>query len=149
MKENFPKILRFTLDHEGYKSEDPGGSMTIWGIASVYNPDDVKKMAEMPKVASMLYAQEIYHKKYWLEGGCDGMPWPWDVMVFDSMVNPGPKFALGPALNLGAWQDYLLGRIAYYNNKVREQPTKLKYLRGWIDRVLNLWSFVEAWEKTP
>lgn len=142
MRETFQRAVRFALDKEGYKTNDPKdpGKLTIFGISMVYHPVEVAKMSRMTKEEAYQYASLIYLEEYWLPNRCDDLPYPEDIVVFDIAINPGVKLV---GLLRGDWRDYLFQRIAYYCERVRERPYKLTYLRGWINRTLDLYRLVK------
>src|SRR3989304_4267271 len=84
MRENFSKAFELTVGLEGgysNDSNDPGGE-TRFGISKRYNPTvDVKNL-------TLTQAEEIYLNKYWIPAGCDDEPYPMDIILFDSSVNP-------------------------------------------------------------
>lgn len=141
MRENFTSAMKHVLEHEGgYVNDidDPGGE-TKYGISKRYHPS--------VDIASLTIegASAIYLAEYWIPNGCDSLPFPLDVLHFDSCINPGPSaantmlyMARGQA-EIG-WQcvAYTDLRIRYYLRKVRENPVKVKYIQGWIDRCLDL-----------
>ena len=49
----------------------------------------VAKMARMSKEDALKYASDLYLKTYWLPAGCDILPYPKDVIIFDITINPG------------------------------------------------------------
>ena len=132
MKESFEKALSFVLSWEGGYSDDkddPGGE-TNFGISKrAYPNEDIKAMTK--ERASMLYRRD-----YWNVMKCDDMPYPLDVVCFDTAVNMG----VGRAQTLldwtKEWRDYLMFRIKRYNEIAVKNP---KYLRGWINRTIALW----------
>lgn len=140
MRESFSKIIGFTLEKEGYKTDDPKdpGKLTIWGISSVYHPIEVAKMARMSKEEAFKYASELYLKKYWIQAGCDNLPWPKDVILFEIAVNPGFKLVQKIMSGPRTWQDFLLDRESYHRDRVREKPYKKIFFGGWINRTLDL-----------
>jgi lysozyme family protein len=58
--------------------------------------------------------------------------------MFDTAVNMGVKRANILFQENEDWREYLLSRIARYINISAQ--TKNKYLKGWINRVLDLYS---------
>lgn len=139
MRETFEKALTFTLQWEGYKSEDlddPGGK-TIFGISERFYPEEVARMWDMPKSQATAIAGEIYLEKYWIPIGCDNIEFPMDIIAFDTGVNMGISVARNLVKQSTSPFDYLMKRIKRYcamNN--------FKYLRGWINRVINLYEEV-------
>lgn len=133
MRENFALAVGFTLKKEaGYVNDkdDPGGE-TNFGIAKRYHPDvDIKNLTET--AAAMIYKME-----YWDEMGCDLLPFPKDVIAFEMAVNPG-KGVAKQAVNAETWEGMLFYRLKYYVEKVVENPKKVKYIFGWMDRILEL-----------
>ncbi len=142
MRKTFQRAVRFALDKEGYRTNDPKdpGKLTIWGISTLYHPVEVAKMARMSKEEAYKYASGIYLEKYWIPNRCDDLSCPEDIVVFDISINPGVKLV---GLLRGDWRDYLFQRIGYYCDRVRERPYRLVYLRGWINRTLDLKRLVE------
>jgi hypothetical protein len=60
-----------------------------------------------------------------------------DVIVFDTAVNLGVERALQMLNASRSIYDFLFARITYY--VVISKDTKIKFLRGWLRRVLTLW----------
>ncbi len=136
MRDNFDKAFRLTIGVEGGYSNDPRdpGGETNYGIAKRYHPrEDIKNM-------TLARAKEIYLKEYWLPAGCDEAPYPMDVSLFDSQVNPqnDPKLPGGgnqEILNQHPknWQEYMMLRLVRYMKN-----SKPVYVKGHIFRVLRL-----------
>lgn len=130
MSENFEKAVAFVLKHEGgYINDprDPGGE-TKYGISKrAYPALDIKNLTEEQ-------AKAIYRLDYWDRGGCNSLDWPLCFVHFDSCVNLGVGRATALKEKAFNWTDYLFLRIEHYSNL-----RKPEYLRGWINRVLNLW----------
>jgi hypothetical protein len=87
-------------------------------------------------------AKVIYKKEYWDPSGAGTIiSNQLALMHFDSAVNPG----LGAALHFlkdscGNPERYLVERIKYYHERVRERPVKAKYFYGWITRALDAYN---------
>lgn len=104
---------------------------------------------------------DIYHKGYWMAAKADAVPWPLSVGHFDAAVNhgvtnawkimqralgvaddgiPGPKtltaLQLADPGNL-VWE-WLKARAAFYARIVQGSPSQAKFLRGWLNRVLDV-----------
>lgn len=63
--------------------QDPGGA-TIYGITRRDHPD-----LWLDGPPTLEQAQDRYERDYWLKAGCDKLPAPWDLLVFDMAVNQG------------------------------------------------------------
>ena len=140
----FEEILKFTLIREGYISDDKDdpGKLTIWGIASKYNPKEVaamKKLIEQgKKEEAFIICKDTYWKKYWLRAGCEQLDFKMACVAFEYAVNPGIG-ALNKALseNPTDWRDLLLKRIKYFSDKNNK-----KYIRGWVRRSIDLYTLL-------
>jgi len=83
MRESFDQSFELTVGLEGGPSNDPRdpGGYTIWGLASKYN-------SEVTPTMTIDQAKKIYLERYWIPAGCDNAPYPMDICLFDSQVNP-------------------------------------------------------------
>jgi hypothetical protein len=135
MKENFDIAFELTIVLEGKPSNDPNdpGGFTIWGLAKKYHP-----WINMQTTKDQ--AKKVYYEQYWKPSGCDEAPFPMDICLFDSAVNPqnDPKLPYAGNKELlllepENWQDYQLLRIERY---MRRSTTE--YVKGHIFRVLKL-----------
>ena len=138
MKENFEKAFLWTVGAEGKPTDDPDdpGGFTIWGLAKRYHP-------EIDANTTIDYAKQVYRNEYWDAVGCDDLPAGIDMAAFDCAVNPGTGVALGLLKKTQSWQDFMVWRLKYYSELVRKNPEKIKYFRGWVNRVLNLWDAIK------
>lgn len=137
----FYLAMKFVIDKEvgpypngGYTNDpdDPGGE-TKWGISAAYHPDeDIKNMTKER-------ALEIYFDEYWVPAGCDTLPSPLCIVVFDTAVNMGVSNAVA-YLKASDWdyKKYLQLRKEGYAERVKKKPAKQKYLQGWLNRVNDL-----------
>ncbi len=139
MKENFERAANFVLKQEvdpGHEKDgslhtdptDPGG-ITRFGISQKAYPDlDLTKL-------DYAGAMKIYHDR-WETAKCDDLPWPLDIIVFDTSFNMSSK-AVKYLSQFSDPMTYLMHRILiYYFFK----PSS--YFRSWTKRVLNLWQEV-------
>ena len=141
---DFEMALKFTLKWEGFISEDlndPGG-LTIYGITYRWHKEAVMEMKRLiecdQKEDALEIAKEIYYKNYWLKAGCDRLPYPFSIIVFDTAVNMGVSRALETYVKCKDWRDYLFARIEFY----AESYLANNFLRGWTNRCLDLWKEV-------
>ena len=149
MRKNFWSALQNLKEWEGLKDNDPDdpGGETIFGIARAFHKG-------IPWPPTWEQAKMIYLTDYWIKGGCDALPFPMDVIHFDSCVNPGIGAAIRFLHDSGEHKDpsrraveYIDLRLRYYLGAIRRRPVALKYLAGWMDRsldilertVINLW----------
>lgn len=127
---DFNKALKFVLRWEGGYTNDPNdpGGETKYGISKRSYPElDISKL-------TLKQAKEIYYQNYWLKAGCDGLPFPFNICVFNCAVNCGVKRAKGFINPYNDWRDYLFKQIEYYTNL-----KNFKYFgRGWINRTIDL-----------
>jgi lysozyme family protein len=139
MIENYDRAFEFVMSCEGYKSDDhddPGGR-TIFGISARVHSRIVAELWDLPKEESRVKAKAFYLTHYWQQAGCNEISWPMDVIVFDTAVNLGVERALRMLNTSRSIYDFIFARIAYY--VVISKGTKIKFLRGWLRRVLTLW----------
>jgi len=136
---DFEIALKFVLKWEGGYSNDlrdPGGE-TKFGISKRSYPDlDISKL-------TLKQAKKIYYQNYWLKAGCDELPYPFNIVVFDTAVNMGRSRAIKFIDPYNDWRDYLLKRLYTYS---KFKQAKL-YFRGWANRVLDLYHFIKEVEK--
>jgi hypothetical protein len=141
VRSNFDKAFALTIGLEGKPSDDPRdpGGFTIWGLAKRYHP-------EVNKNTPIEHAKTVYLNDYWIPAGCDVQPFPMDLTLFDSQVNPqnDPKLPGGgnqEILNLNPenWQEYMIFRMQRYM-----RCSKNLYVKGHIFRVLRLCDQIKA-----
>ena len=144
---DFKKAVKFTLLREGFISDekqDPG-KLTIFGISSRWYPAEVeylKKLISEGKVEEAKeYAIDFFHKEFWVKSVCEIMPFPFNLIVFDTAVNCGRSRARKFLNVYNDWEDYLWKRIEYYASL--KSINAKKSLRGWINRVILLRKLVK------
>ena len=135
MDKNFEEAIKFVLKWEGGLVEDkndPGG-VTKYGISQKSYPyEDIRGM-------TLGRAKEIYYQNYWLKSECDKTPAPMNLILFDTSVNCGRSRAKKILLTSLGWEDYLFKRIEFYAGL----KTAKYYLRGWINRVVDLYKLIK------
>jgi len=134
-KDDFEKALKFVLKWEGGYANDPNdpGGETKFGICKRSYPElDISKL-------TLEQAKEIYYKNYWLKSGCDELPYPFNIIVFDTAVNMGRRRAIEFLNAYNDWRDYLLKRLYTYS---KFKQAKL-YFRGWANRTLDLYKMIK------
>ena len=135
MRNNFDRAFILTIGLEGKPSDDPRdpGGLTVWGLSKRYNPSVSLEM-------TVAEAKEIYLKQYWTPAGCNNVPSPMDICLFDSQVNPqnDPRLPGGGNQELmnqkpENWQEYMLLRMVRYMKNSKDV-----YVKGHIFRILKL-----------
>ncbi len=135
MRDNFEKSVAFVLRREGGYVNDPNdpGGETKYGISKRSYPDiDIKALTEKQ-------AKGIYRRDYWDRAGCSVLVWPMCLVHFDACVNLGISRATEIKAKASGWTDYLFLRLEFYSGLADRRPGSRVYLRGWINRVLDLW----------
>jgi|WetSurMetagenome_2_1015567.scaffolds.fasta_scaffold711481_1 lysozyme family protein len=135
---NFKKAIDFVLAHEGGYSNDPKdpGGETKYGISKRAYPDLI--------IANLTpdEAIEIYRKDYWEPCRADQLSDSLSILHFDSAVVHGiPKANIFLSNARGNFQDYLLQRIKFCNSLAAHAANR-GFLRGWINRILDLWQIM-------
>lgn len=133
---------------------DPGG-LTKFGVSQRSYP--LLDIANLTREQ----AKDLYIQDYYLKNGIQLLPDAFQESVLDFAVHSGPQTAIsnfqrligvpvdgkiGPQTALAAQtanvQDvkrvYSLQRILFLTKQVEDNPSKLKFLRGWISRVFSL-----------
>ena len=133
---DFEQAIAFVLQHEGgyvNHPDDPGGE-TKYGIAKRSHPSlDIKKL-------TVDGAKGIYLAEYWIPSGAGKLENDLALVHFDTAVNCG----IARAQNILAESDgdvlgYLMLRICYYAEIIIAKPKQSVFLKGWKNRVMDLY----------
>ncbi len=131
----FDKAVEVIFGIEGglNNNKHDRGGLTNFGIAQNSHPDiDVTNITRDE-------AKEIYKKEYWDASGCDKIPWPMNLLVFDTAVNSGPAKAKALlAASKGKPAVFLKLREAFYKQRVIAKPDQKIFYNGWINRLKHL-----------
>lgn len=122
----------------GYTNDprDPGGE-TKFGISKRAHPTvDIKNL-------TLEQATEIYRKEYWTPAGCDSIPFPNCVAVFDTAVNCGVGRATKWLKVTSTIQAFLEQRMIHYLTIAKDNPNLKAYVGGWTNRVNDLKKYLE------
>lgn len=140
---DFNDAFAFTVGAEGGYVNDPAdpGGETNFGISKrAYPTLDIKSL-------TLEDAKSIYYRDYWLKAECHNQPFPLNIVIFDNAVHSGVSAALA---NLKEWggqttkvidrraYNLLLERLEDFCDIVDKRPASLKYLKGWVRRVIAL-----------
>lgn len=145
--------VRFVIGEEGGYVSDPhdNGGETKFGISKrAYPMLNIKALTEDE-------AKALYKRDYWDKINGDKLPYPFDVLVFDSAVNQGVSGAVKPLQKvLSVEQDGVIGKDTLFALKGRQAretaalylvERALKYIkhedfdkygRGWLKRLFKV-----------
>jgi lysozyme family protein len=163
----FERALQQTLGFEGGTGKSPidRGGFTSRGITqALYDRWRIRKRQDKQSVALMEDAElrAIAMEWFWKPCGCELLPTPLALMVFDMAFNSGQSDAIKALqIAVGAHVDGTLGpetiakaraadanaplrllkaRGAHVQETIRDDPLQIGNLEGWIDRLLD-----QAW----
>ena len=132
-EENFNKAVDFILQWETMNGakilvDDPNdkGGLTKYGISSRSHPDlDIQGL-------TLVQATTIYRTEYWDRAGCNMLPYPVDIAVFNMAVTSGVATAKRLETPSVDFEDFIISCIKYYID------IKGQVLEGWINRAVDL-----------
>ena len=150
-RRDFDRAFDFTVGVEGGYGNDPDdpGGETNWGISKRAHPNvDIKNLTKEE-------AKEIYWEEYWKLAGCSNLEWPINMLLFDNAVNAGVSAAQSNWKEWGTDKGSVDKRVVYLAAERLEDycdiisnatfkcptcglPRKIKYLKGWVLRVVAL-----------
>lgn len=143
MKENFALAVGFVLKHEGGYTNDPNdpGGETNFGISKRYHPEeDIKNM-------TIDRAAQIYKTQYWDVNNLESIPFPLDVIALDTVVNCRKEVMNEEVAGNKTADEALFVRTQYYVARVIENPVKIKYFFGWMNRIAELRQLIHDEQK--
>lgn len=130
----FDLCIPYILQYEGgyvFDKTDKGGE-TNYGISKrAYPLVDIKALTKQGAI-------DIYRRDYWIKSGSDSLDWPLCLVHFDTAVNMGvirSKQFLEKSNNV---DEYLAVRMQYYKDIITKNPSQIKYLKGWTNRLESL-----------
>lgn len=134
----FLNCIPFIHEREGgYVNHpaDPGGE-TNYGISKRAFPElDIKALTKEE-------ANVIYYQRYWLFIA-DTYSWPLNLCIFDCAVNQGTKRARQFLKETLDWRKYIELRRAHYISIVDARPSSKVFLKGWMNRLIELRKYIE------
>jgi lysozyme family protein len=145
----FDAAMRWLGPIEGgkWKAGPTDPNDTMYGVTQrTYDP--WRRQQALPQQSVFRITREearaIYDAEYWQASGCDAIPWPLALVVFDTAVNCGVGNATKMYHRTHNAESYLDLRLAYYADVAREHPAKAPNLPNWRSRVAKLRAIVEA-----
>lgn len=136
---SFADAVLFVIDDlEGAgKVVDDSGGVTRYGISSRSHPGlDVENLTREA-------AESIYQEEYWGPAGCETLPWPLSLVIFQAAVNMGVPMALNISADSFDASEALLNQVEVYARIVDANAADRKYLHGWMNRVVKVWNHVK------
>lgn len=150
-------------DHGNWTGGEIGAGKlngTKYGISAAAFPHiDIKKLSKSDAVS-------LYYKHYWIRSQCPDLPQYIQLIHFDAAVNHGVSRAnklLQKAINGNADDgisvdgkigqqtlkyvcdasagDYIAQRALFYSKIVKNDSRKMKYLIGWMNRLVKISKF--------
>ena len=155
---NFETAVNLTLEKEGILSDhkDDAGGLTKYGISQAAYPGlDIASLTKADAIA-------IYKRDYWNKAQCEEIPYPLDIMLFDTAVNHGVTKAVKILQeSLGITADGVIGQETraaarkagnsiytvfminrlYAYTEAKSWPT---FREGWKNRLVQLAKEVDA-----
>ncbi len=155
---NFETAVNLTLEKEGILSDhkDDAGGLTKYGISQAAYPGlDIASLTKADAIA-------IYKRDYWDKAQCEEIPYPLDIMLFDTAVNHGVTKAVKILQeSLGITADGIIGQETraaarqaknsiytvfminrlYAYTEAKSWPT---FREGWKNRLVQLAKEVDA-----
>ncbi len=157
--DHFPRAFQWILDTEGPYDNDPmdAGGETVYGISQRFLNTEYPGL--QAKDLTLTDVQQIYREYFWApcmrDAAAHGYSARLAIALFDTAVNQG--LSAMSLLYMVARQygrqderkviEHLLrARLARYSRLVQKKPTQIKFLRGWMNRVLNLWDYLDRYD---
>ena len=156
--DNFKMAVNLTLEKEGILSnhKDDAGGLTKYGISQTAYPKlDIAALTKEEAI-------KIYKRDYWDKAMCGEIPYPLDVLLFDTAVNHGVVKAIKimqESLNITAdgvigqktlaaartaknsiYTVFMINRLFAYT-QAKSWPT---FKEGWRNRLVKLAQEVDA-----
>ena len=135
------EAINRVLEREGGFVDDPAdrGGRTNFGISQRAYPDlDIANLTRDE-------AARIYKRDYWDFIGADDLPENIREIAFDTAVNQGPGFARRALIRSeGDPQRYLDLREERYREIVERDPSQERFLTGWLNRLNEFRTDLEA-----
>jgi len=127
----------------GFVSNDGGKGPTLYGINSEANPEEYKLMKAAYDAGdtegAKAIAKDTYSKKYWDAIGAGSLNADTAIVAFDGAVNQGVGWMKGALAKSGGDAKKLIQlRRERYIEIAQNDPTKAKYLDGWLQRLNKL-----------
>jgi hypothetical protein len=131
------KTIAFILKSEAWKSYEGDHLVAIWGVDKRFWPKEFEQLEKMSESESKQLAGQFYMVQFWTRYDCDNLPYPLNAFHCDTAVN-SERIA---KLCIEKTKDpylYLLYRIKEYAIIAQKNEEKRIYLRGWVNRCINL-----------
>lgn len=144
----FDKALYFVLKWEGGYVNNPNdkGGATNKGITQATYNNWLRSQNKTTKDVRNITDSEvkkIYYNNYWLKAGCDKMTEKFAIICFDTAVNMGVSRVneFLKAAEYKSPEKFLIARINKYTQFAKVGNQKV-FLLGWLNRVMDLYQFI-------
>ncbi len=142
----FNEILATVLKHEGtaYVHSDGGAESSKFGILQ----STAKEYGYKGNIKNITRADaEAIYKKIWDKSGAASLPYPLNLVHFDTYVNSPAAATKLLKKSAGNIDTYLSMRAYRYKRLAELRPAQYsKYLKGWINRVADLRNIAAGYE---
>lgn len=144
----FNKLMEFEGGGKTHTIPGDTGGTTKWGVSQRAFPK-----LDIPSLTKEK-AMEIYKENYWTPCKCEMLNCSLQYIMFDTAVNMGVKTSItilqqtmgistdgkfGPNTMVASFnctkEKYALYRMFRYANIVDNNPSQVKFLEGWMNRV--------------
>jgi lysozyme family protein len=142
MTEKYLEAVRWVINWETgngslMRLTDEDGR-TLCGINERAHHDWVVQWWDKPDADVIAAARDLYYTDYWHAAGCDNALPGVDVLAFDAAVNQG--VALGrDVATCNTKAAAICLRLERYADAVHRCPERMKFLVGWLRRIIALW----------
>ena len=93
-------------------------------------------------------AATIYRNGYWVASGCESLPLPLAVVVFDTAVNCGVTRAKRWLNESNDPKEIIRARREHYYRISASNPSLKKFMRGWLNRINDLHKYSDILNET-
>jgi lysozyme family protein len=151
-QKSISKVLQLEGGNKYTNHKEDSGRGTRYGITDV-TYSAFRKSMNMPEqsVLHIEYPAEvykIYKTLYWIPAGCDKMSDPkYAFVLFDFCVNSGLSRAKNyHKIAKGDVKKLITLRREFYNKIVKNNPSQIVFLKGWMNRIDHVEKYVAAWD---
>ena len=125
---------------EGFKSNLPHDSETIWGVSKEWWPEIWQQLSDYLKGGQVTIALarcfDFYMAEFYHPVGADDLAYPLDIYAFVQAVNQGMNRVRNMLAASGGDIDKFFDLTTQrYHDIVAANPAKAEDLQGWLNRI--------------